>query len=182
MITKDTPRDELLRTSECRRCGHCCGFGSGALADNDELKRLAKHLRISEDSLRENFLEEVERFNTKKLRPRLMRKNGMPYGSCIFLKNSLCSVHDAKPLECRIGTCGPDGEARSIWFSLNYFVDTADAESIRQWAMRLETHPTIEGGELRDLVPDKRMLKKMLEDWKDKKVDGHDRHKRSQER
>ena len=162
MIIKSTKLNEVLDNKHvCKRCGHCCSFGSGALSDND-IKAIADYLRISEDELKEKYLETIERYNTTRFRPRLIRENGMPYGKCIFLDNNLCRIHEVKPIECRIGNCGPDGEKISIWFALNYYVDSDDPESIRQWASYLETHPTLKGGTLSELVPDRKMLMKMM--------------------
>ena len=48
------------------------------------------------------------------------------------------------------------------WFTLNHFVNVDDPESIRQWAVYLKTHDTIQGGSLEELVPDKKLLKKIL--------------------
>jgi len=45
---------------------------------------------------------------------------------------------------------------------LNYIVNSSDPEAIRLWAEYLKTHPTIPGGDLEELVPDKERLKKIL--------------------
>lgn len=163
IITKSTSIGEALAIGkECSKCGNCCSYSSGALLDAD-IPRIAEYLKITEKALREEYLEEVEKFNTKRLRPKLIRQDNRPYGRCIFLEdNNHCRIHEVKPTECRIGNCGPDGEKLSIWFRLNYYVDPYDPESIRQWAMYLETQSTISGGNLTDLVPDKERLSKML--------------------
>jgi hypothetical protein len=41
-------------------------------------------------------------------------------------------------------------------------VNPTDPESVRQWASYLKAHPTIPGGELRDLVKDEKLLKDIL--------------------
>lgn len=161
-IKRTTKINEALAAgSVCDKCGHCCSYGSGALAGND-LQWISNFLNITGKKLKQDYLEEVERFNTKRLRPKMIREKGKTHGRCIFLENSLCSIHPVKPTECRIGTCGPEGEKLSIWFTLNYFVDENDPESVRQWAVYLKTHPSIPGGELEELVPDKDRLRRML--------------------
>ena len=176
-IKKNTPLKEVLRLGrECRRRNNCCSYGSGCLAGND-IKNIAKFLRtteirgisvvseitkeflnITEKELKEKYLEEVEKFNTKLLRPKLIRKD-KPYGRCIFFDGSGCKIHKAKPLECKIGNCGEHGEELSKWFMLNYCININDPESIRQYAIYLKTNRTLKGGELKNLVPKERLRK-----------------------
>ena len=162
-ISTKTPLKDILKLAgDCKKCGHCCKYGSGYLVENDT-KKIANFLGISEKKLKKEFLEENEKFNTKLLRPKTIKKEYKPYGECIFFdKNQGCSIHEVKPLHCRIGNCDEHGEALHIWFTINYFVNKTDPESIRQWAVYLKTHPTIPGGRLEELVPDKKILKKML--------------------
>jgi len=162
MITKNTPLKEVLKLGkECKKCGHCCKYGSGFLVDPNE-KKIANLLGITEKKLKEKYLEEVEKFNTKRLRPKLIKK-GKPYGSCIFLEKNECKIHEVKPLQCRIGNCSKDGEKLSIWFTLNYFVNKQDPESIRQFNAYLKSGgKTLEGGSLNDFIPDEKELKKIL--------------------
>jgi len=120
-------------------------------------------LNISEEELQKNFLEEFEKFNTKSLRPKLLRK-GKQYGVCVFYDEKVgCKIHEVKPLQCKLGNCKEYGEELSIWFLLNYFVDVNDPESIRQYNEYLKSGgKLIPGGNLEELVPDKEKLKKML--------------------
>ena len=121
-------------------------------------------MKIDEDVLKKEFLEEVEKFNTKKLRPRILRKDKQ-FGKCIFFDEELgCKIHEAKPLECKVAMgCKDYGEQLSIWFMLNHFVNKDDAESVRQYASYLKTSgKTLEGAKLKDLVPDKEKLRKIL--------------------
>jgi Fe-S-cluster containining protein len=92
-------------------------------------------------------------------------KKGRPYGKCIFLKNkNNCTIHEVKPLHCRIGNCSEYGEDLTVWFALNFCVNPADPESIRQWALYLESGgKNIPGGELKELVKDPKILKKILD-------------------
>jgi len=165
-LAKDTPVHEVLNLSNPCKCEACtvgCEHGSGFLVEGD-IPRIAKFMNLPEDVLKKEFLEEVEKFNTKRFRPRIIRKD-KPYGKCIFFDEEIgCKVHEVKPLECKISMgCKDYGEQLSLWFMLNHFVNKDDAESIRQFASYLKTGgKTLEGAELKDLVPDKEKLRKIL--------------------
>lgn len=165
ITTKTTLKTALKLGEECKLSGHCCKFGSGFVLE-DEIKDLAKYFKLSEEGFKKKYLDEKESFNTKhfklKTKKEIINKKMMPFGKCIFLKDNLCSIHKVKPLHCRIGNCSRHGEKLSIWFFLKYFVNNEDPESIRQWAIYLKTHPTIPGGNLDELVPDKNQLEKIL--------------------
>lgn len=130
-----------------------------------DAKRLAKFLDVSESDLKKGFLEEIELFNKKLLRPRLIREKGKPYGKCVFFDDKKgCTVHEVKPLECRTSIqCKDYGEELSIWFMLNHAVDPNDAESIRQYAKYIKSGgKLIPGASLEEIVPDKERLRKIL--------------------
>lgn len=166
ILTKNTPAKDVLKLAhpcKCEACNNGCKYGSGFLADED-IPKIAKHLEITEEVLKKEFLEEAEKFNTKKLRPKILRK-GKPYGKCAFFNEEIgCRIHEAKPLECKISMgCKDYGEQLSLWFMLNHFVDETDAESIRQFAAYLKSGgKTLEGAGLEDFVPDKEKLRKIL--------------------
>ena len=163
-ITKQTPIEYVLKLAkDCEKCGHCCGYGSGYFLD-DDIERIRKHMGLPKDEFIKEFLVEAEGFNTKLHKAKLDKKKGRPYGTCVFYeKEKGCVVHDIKPLHCRVSMgCGEHGQGLSIWFTLNYLVNPNDPESVRQWATYLKNHPTIPGGELRQLVKDEKMLKKIL--------------------
>jgi hypothetical protein len=153
----------LTHECSCSRCSAGCLYGSGSLTDED-LEQLPKHLELSQGEVKERYLEEVEKFGTKRFRPKLKREDGKPYGKCIFYDEG-CTIHAAKPTECKVAmSCKPYGPELITWFNLNYFVDANNPQSIRQWALHLLSGgDTIEGGELTDLVPDKDELKRMFE-------------------
>ena len=166
-LTKYTPLEDVLKLAHPCKCEACtvgCRHGSGFLIDGD-IPKIAKFLSISEEVLKKEFLEEVERFSTKRYRPKILRKN-KPYGKCIFFDEEIgCRVHEAKPLECKVSMgCKDYGEQLSLWFMLNHFVSKDDAESVRQYASYLKSGgKTLEGAQLKDLVPDKEKLRKILE-------------------
>jgi len=162
MITKRTTKKKALELGkDCKKCGHCCSFGSGYVL-NEGMDAMAKALNITKEQLKKDYLEGVEVFNTDIYKIKT-KKQGKPYGKCIlFSKEKGCTIHESKPLHCRIGNCNKHGEELAEWFFLNYTVNKNDPESIRQWAARLKVKKTIRGGELEDLVPDKAKLIKIL--------------------
>jgi len=166
MIGKKTSIKEVLELGHPCKCDACsvgCRHGSGFLI-NEDIPKIANFLKISEEVLKKEFLEEVEKYNTKLFRPKIIRKN-KPYGKCIFFDEETgCKVHEVKPQECKVSMgCKPYGEQLSVWFMLNNFVNENDAESIRQYASYLKSGGKIlEGAELKDLVPDEDKLNKIL--------------------
>jgi Fe-S-cluster containining protein len=160
-ITKKTPLRKILNLAfKCKKCGNCCSYSTGFLVGDDSQK-IAKFLKISENELKEKYLDEIEQFNTKLFRPKTTKK---PFGPCVFLKNEECSIQKVKPLHCRIGNCNEFGEELSAWFTLNYLVNAKDPESIRQYKLYIESGgKIIKGGRLQDLVLDKNKLKQILE-------------------
>lgn len=169
-INAYTPLKKILGLgSVCRKCGHCCSHGSGFLIKKDH-KRIAKALGISEKKLKERYLEEIEKFNTRLYRPKLKKfegKENLPYGKCVFLKEKgtemLCKIHKVKPLQCKVGNCSKHGEKLNLWFTLSYFLNENDPESIRQYAVYLKSGgKTLKGAELNKLIKDKEKLNKIL--------------------
>ncbi|MFO7711199.1 MAG: YkgJ family cysteine cluster protein [Candidatus Woesearchaeota archaeon] len=146
MVKKQTPRETILELGkECRNCGRCCQYTSGYVLPAD-IRPIAEYLGITEEELKDRYLEEVDVFNTALYKP----KTKKPYGPCVFYEKG-CSIHAVKPFHCRIGTCSKHGKAITEWFYLNYCV-TDNISSLRQWAARVKVIPTIEGGRIDELV------------------------------
>ena len=163
MIKKSTTIAEILRLGDdCKRCGKCCTYGTGFLTKAD-IHRIARKLKLTEEGFVKTCLEPVTKFNTTLHRPVSVKK-GKPYGTCMFFNSSKgCTIHEVKPMHCRVSTCNEHGEEISVWFHLNYFVNPTDPESIRQWKLYLDSGgKNIPGGKLEELVPDKKILKKIL--------------------
>jgi Fe-S-cluster containining protein len=163
VIKKSTTVAEALRLgSSCKRCNKCCTYGTGILTKAD-ITYIARKLGVTEKGLIKTSLEPVTKFNTTLYRP-VAVKNGKPYGTCIFLNTSKgCIIHEVKPLQCKISSCNENADELIVWFDLNYFVNPTDPESIRQWKLYLDSGGrNIPGGKLEELVPDKKMLKKIL--------------------
>ena len=167
LINKNTPLKEVLKLASpcrCNACSHGCKYGSGSLVGDDS-ENIAKFLRISEEELKKNFLEEVELFNKKLLRPKLIKERSKNYGRCVFYDEQKgCTIHAVKPLECKTSiSCKDYGEELSLWFMVNFVVDTNDSESIRQYSNYIKSGgKIIEGAELEELVTDKEKLKNIL--------------------
>ncbi|MEM4268442.1 MAG: YkgJ family cysteine cluster protein [Candidatus Woesearchaeota archaeon] len=161
-LTRNTARAYVEKLSRgCNACGHCCRYGSGYVVKED-IERISGYLGITQEEFVKSCLELVERFATKIYKIKT-DKSGKPYGSCIFFRPNACIIHDVKPLHCRLATgCGEYGQQLSLWFMLNHFVNPHNPESIRQYALYLKTHPTLPGGELHELIPDKERLRKIL--------------------
>jgi Fe-S-cluster containining protein len=174
MITAQTKLPTLLKMTHPCRCDSCensCNFGSGALADN-ELERIAYYLDLTPDDAKEKYFEEVKRFGTTRLRPKLERKEGLPYGKCIFYeKEKGCLIHEVKPLECKLSMgCKDYGDELITWFHINHFLDKKNPESLRQFKIYLESGgKTLPGAEHKDIF-DQETLKK-LEEYEDLKDD-----------
>jgi Fe-S-cluster containining protein len=155
-ITKDTPLKKILELgNRCDMDGNCCRFGGGFVLKED-MPRISQFLRLSENQFKAKYLKPIVRFNTKGFKLR-SKKTEMPYGECVFLKDNRCAIHQVKPLHCRIGTCSEHGEHISHWFTLNYYVNPDDAQSIREWAAYLKTQDTIPGGQVEELVDRERL-------------------------
>jgi len=120
---------EVLKNQEpCKQCGKCCEYGSGFLIEEDA-KKIAEFLNISEEKLKEKYLETVWIYNKEMLRPKFEK----PYGECIFFKKKKCVIHKVKPLHCKVVCCGNKGKENDIWFRLNYIVDKKDKHSMNEW-------------------------------------------------
>ncbi|MFH1409479.1 MAG: YkgJ family cysteine cluster protein [Nanoarchaeota archaeon] len=168
LIKKTTKTKTIIELGKgcgalCHWSGHCCKHTSAILVGNEK-KELAEDMGLSEKEFEKRYLEDTTRFNTKLKQFKQRREKGRPHGPCIMLtETNRCRIHDIKPLYCRTGNCRNEhGEAIAVWFALNHFVNTNDAESMRQWAAYLRTHPTIQGGKLEELIPDKKHLSRIL--------------------
>lgn len=167
MISKNTSLKEVLKLAapcRCNACNNGCKHGSGMLI-GDDAKNIAAFLKISEEQLKKDYLEDTEQFNTKLLKPKLLRENNKPYGKCIFHDEQKgCMIHEVKPLQCKATIqCKEYGEELSIWFMLNHLVNPEDPESIRQYAQYIKSGgKIIPGASLKELMPDKERLTKSL--------------------
>jgi Fe-S-cluster containining protein len=162
-ITKNTPEEIVAEYGkECTKCNYCCTVDSGILFEED-VTRIANAMRLPREEFIKRYLDKHERFNTTCWKLKQIKEDGHPYGRCILLNEKGCSVHEVKPRYCRVlSTKSRHGQQLAVWFALNYFVNPDDPESVRQWAQYLQTHPTIPGGHLHELVPNRAKLQRVL--------------------
>lgn len=152
MIHANTTQEEVEKLgAQCDKCGHCCKYGSG-FAQSHELKKIANHLKIDEEKLKNEYFDKANVFNKELYRPKIKKTDGMPFGPCIFLEENICKIQNVKPIHCRVGNCNESGEALSEWYAINHLVDKESDESLRQWSVRVELKPTIPGGTPVELV------------------------------
>ncbi len=142
-ITRDTPLKEILKLApacKCSACSHGCKYSSGFLANGDA-EKIAKLLGVSAEQLKKDYLEEVEIFHTKLQRPKLLRKNSMPYGKCVFYDEKIgCKIHKVKPLQCRTSMgCGDYGEQLTLWFMHNYALNEKDPQSMKEYGIYIKS-------------------------------------------
>lgn len=89
----------------CRRCGACCTGDGSVFLYPDDLPALAAHLGLTLQTLIDRhtdylILELPDGANGWLYLPYLtLRKEAKE--RCVFLKDELCSVHAAKPAQCR---------------------------------------------------------------------------------
>lgn len=113
-VREETTQQELEKKAlPCDQCGHCCRFGSGYLTEHD-VEHIAEYLQITQDTLRERYLEQVPLLTKTMFRPRLERQPGFVYGPCVFLDNNRCTIYPVRPVYCRIGT-GCKDHADLVW-------------------------------------------------------------------
>lgn len=161
MIDKKMKPEEILAIVEREPKSHePCKYSSGYITEED-LTNLAHYMRITESELKEAYLEEVERFNTKAHRPKLIKK-GKPYGQCIFLKEGKCSIENVKPFHCRITNQGKTSEEVQQWFDLNFFVNPNDDNSLREYVQASKVREVIKGGKIDEIIPQYK-AKKIME-------------------
>ena len=158
--------EEIKKFTKDCNCNHCrngCLFGSGSMTEED-ITNMSELLKINEEKLKEKYLEEVEKYHTKRYRPKIIR-NGKPYGKCIFYDEKIgCKVHKAKPLECSIAMgCTEEGPSLIEWFHAHYFLDLKNEDSIRSWNQMVKIKGTIPGATIEELIPDKKTRKLILE-------------------
>ena len=139
---KLTKEDVLKHTfpCKCHKCENSCNYGSGAFTD-DQIEKLAKFLKKSIDEVKNDHLEEIKKFNTTLLRPKIERSENKPYGKCTFYsKGDGCTIHEVKPIECKIAMgCLDYGEDLIKWFEFTHYFNPKDPESIRELKTYIES-------------------------------------------
>ena len=99
--TPETRIDDLLASAStgfsCRMCGSCCALD--VRVTESDLTRIES--RFPAQAAKVSRVREQERVGNSDLYPTLFTD---PSGRirCIFLEGNKCSVHEAKPLQCRM--------------------------------------------------------------------------------
>jgi len=116
--------------------------------------------------LTNKYLEKIEKFNTTLWRPKVERKEGLPFGKCIFFDSEKgCTIHQVKPTECRLAMgCKDYGEDIIIWFMMNHYFNPDDPESVRQYKIYAES-----GGKILEGAEPEKFTHTVAEDYKDLK-------------
>ena len=162
LISKNTPKEEILKIDNPNPFNHCL-FSSGYVL-NEEIKEIADFLGISEEELVNKYLEETERFGRKVHRIKQEKKKintsegkvELPHGKCAFYDERFgCLLGDKRPLFCKLSNHPLFSKSLIEWFDLNFIVDPQDPQSLREWMTYLKFHnnDVIPGGELESLAP-----------------------------
>ncbi len=78
----------------CTGCGKCCtGFPGRVWITPLEIKKLAKLLELDETEFLKKYTRTIDG------RPAL--KEHMTTYDCVFLKDKMCTVYEARPSQCR---------------------------------------------------------------------------------
>ena len=84
--------DSKIGEFKCQQCGDCCRWGGYVYITEDDVKRISRHLSLSEFEFVNEFAEIITR-------PRLNLKT-KDDGRCIFQERNDCIIHAVKPKQC----------------------------------------------------------------------------------
>ena len=82
--------EDIKNEIECDKCGECCKSVIIIFEEND-VDRLASHLKIKRDNVLTKWFQKYEKFNCYVM-------NQLP---CLFQKDGLCTVYKHRGTECR---------------------------------------------------------------------------------
>ncbi len=118
----------------CKQCGECCRVPIdfnfiNVILTQDDILRISKKLNVSKKRFLHDYCVSKEFELGKKYKRYFLKANA---GSCIFLKNKLCTVHDFKPLQCELS---PELLFRNtiLWNHLACFKDLESVNTISQF-------------------------------------------------
>jgi Fe-S-cluster containining protein len=88
-------------------CTNCCDQSGFVYLNDDDLKRAARFVKMSTKAFEEKYLYRTTH---------QMRFRKPPHKQCPFLENHGCSIHPAKPTQCRTFPFWPElVEQRAAW-------------------------------------------------------------------
>lgn len=81
---------EIQAQIDCTKCANCCRVTETGITERD-IEKLAKFLGMT---VEEFFRDYTERASDNEL---ILKRND---GACVFLKDNLCTVYEARPQNC----------------------------------------------------------------------------------
>lgn len=130
---------------QCSKCGQCCRhIENSVMVESLDAYRLAKYLRDRDPSI-STIDEMLTRYCepmplTDTCFPIFTLKTTGPDDSCIFLKNGLCSIYEARPRTCRLypfsvgpGERGHDFEYCLCFDSNQQYHFSGGKVSVKDW-------------------------------------------------
>ena len=78
----------------CQRCGNCCRWPGEVVIGDAEISAMALHLGLPE----QDFIATYTALRRNRMGLTLKQTTD---GACILLEGGACSVHPAKPSQCR---------------------------------------------------------------------------------
>lgn len=86
-------QEKIEKEFECRRCNACCRQPGFVYLKTGEAERIAAFLKLPLYDFTDQYCEVVDR-------ARLVLKK-LPDEACVFLDESGCRIHPAKPEQCQ---------------------------------------------------------------------------------
>jgi uncharacterized protein len=83
--------EEIEEQIDCTQCANCCREGEAGVTPRD-IEKLAKFIGVTNKEFREQF---TMRADDDELILKRTEKTG-----CVFLKDNLCTVYEARPKSC----------------------------------------------------------------------------------
>lgn len=89
---------------ECTACGKCCQWGGYVCLYPSDVTRMSKFLKITPQELVDRYTKHIiiEYGSAEEtvVVPYLTLNSDENGEKCVFLKDKLCSIHEAKPVHC----------------------------------------------------------------------------------
>jgi len=82
--------EEIEAEIDCTQCANCCRVTEVGITPRD-VEKLAKFIGVSENEFKQQFTQRDDA-------DAMILKRGE--GGCVFLEGNLCSVYEARPLNC----------------------------------------------------------------------------------
>ena len=93
MTNADFLPQEMLENFECQRCNECCRQAGFVYLETEEAEKIAAFVKLDVYEFTKRYCEVLDRHWLT-----LKKDTGE---TCIFLTETGCSVHPAKPAQCK---------------------------------------------------------------------------------